>query len=394
MTSNGRTLRLIERRSVVRRLPRADVADLLTRFRHVVEVVPDLTPGRYRLTARGWVGSFRTANRAWEVRPKVGWDRLDFLSATPKSPGGSVAGSVIDGPNGLLSFLAERLARFMADRAAVGLVRGYAERSERSATVRGRIDLPELARTPFAPPDQLPVVVDDFTADVPWNRLPLAVARTMLARPGLSAAARGALTAAAESFVGVSDQSPASLDLPDDARLGQYRELFDWCRLVLVAPGPVGGDGQAFLVNLEHLFQTHVTNLLGSSPQISRGWSVRAQRPVRIASVDGRSDLELIPDIVIHDPGGTPVGVWDIKWKPVLSAGPDPADVQQVFGYAAAIGARIAGLIYPGRRFTARRYDAPGGQVQLHVVTVRTTRHPERAADPGRRLARLVFRRR
>lgn len=147
MTGSGRTVRLVERRTAVRRLPRADVADLLARFRHVVEITPDAAPGRYRLTARSWVGTFRTANRVWEVRPKAGWEQLAFLDRFDARAGGSTTRDLIDGPTGLLSFFANRLAVLMADRAAAGLIRGYARQSGWSATVRGRLDMAELART-------------------------------------------------------------------------------------------------------------------------------------------------------------------------------------------------------------------------------------------------------
>ena len=60
-----RTITLTERRSAVRRLPRADADDLARHFRHVVDVTPTFDRGVYRLTARGYVGTFRTANVRW-----------------------------------------------------------------------------------------------------------------------------------------------------------------------------------------------------------------------------------------------------------------------------------------------------------------------------------------
>ncbi|MFO0849112.1 MAG: hypothetical protein U0871_11250 [Gemmataceae bacterium] len=393
MTGNGRTVRLVERRTAVRRLPRADVTDLLTRFRHVVEVTPDAAPGRYRLTARGWVGSFRTANRVWEVRPKAGWEQLAFLDRFDGSSVGSAARDMIDGPTGLLSFFATRLAVLMADRAAAGLVRGYSSRSEWATTLRGRLDLAELARAPSAPPGQLPVEYDDFTADVPWNQYPLTVARTLLARPGLQPTARAALSAAADSFGGVNGLEAGSPDLPNDPRLAAYRDLFDWCRLISATSAGAAGANQPFLINLEHLFQTHVERLLRTSPRAATHWSVQAQRPLLMKACDGRGpDLTLIPDLVVYGLDNEPVGAWDVKWKPLRPGGPDPADVQQVLGYATAVGAGVAGLIYPGRRFTVRRYATPGERVRLYLVTHRTAGEPVQLRVSADRLARLILR--
>lgn len=393
MTDKGRTVRLVERRTAVYRLPRADVADLLEDFRHLVEITPDVTPGRYRLTARGWVGSFRTTNRVWEVRPKLGWEQLSFLDRFDVRLGDSADGIPIDGPAGLFSFFATRLAALMSERAAAGLVRGYARRSEWATTVRGRLDTAELARSPAAPKDRLPVEFDDFTVDVTWNQYPLAVARSLLARPGLQPTARAALSVAADSFAGVSDQEAGSPTWPDDPRLEAYRELFAWCRLIVSATTGVAGPDHVFLANLEHLFQSHIENVLGDRSRANDHRSARFQRTVRLESCTGvRSDLTLIPDLTVCGPYGEPSGVWDIKWKPLWPGGPDPADVQQVLGYAAAVGVSAAGLVYPGRRFTVHRYATPSGRVQLYLVTHRTVGDPAKLRTSADRLARLILR--
>lgn len=322
-------------------------------------------------------------------------EQLAFLDRFDARAGGSTTRDLIDGPTGLLSFFANRLAVLMADRAAAGLIRGYARQSGWSATVRGRLDMAELARAPSAPPGQLPVEYDDFTADVPWNQYPLAVARSLLAQPGLQPTARAALSAAADSFVGVSGQKEGSPDLPDDPRLLPYRELFAWCRLIAADATETAGDDRPFLVNLEHLFQTHLENVLVASARAGDRRSVRSQHPVRLEPCDGRSpDLTLIPDLVVYGPDDRPAGVWDAKWKSLWPGGPDPADVQQVLGYAAAVGAGITGLIYPGRRFTVRRYATPGDWVRLFLVTHRTAGDPARLRASADRLTRLILRNR
>lgn len=381
----GVTVRLVERRSVVRRLPRADVGELVARFRHVVEVTPTLNAGRYRLTARGWAGTFHTANRTWEVEPKVGWQQVGLLingSVADDSDNGETGP---DGSSGLLSLLAGRLAGLMAERSRAGLIRGYAERADESATVRGRIDFPELARRPLAGGERLPQVVDEFTADVPWNQYPLTVARQLLARPGLSPVVRSSLAKTADGFAGVSDQTPTLPSLSPDPRLIPYQPLFAWCRLIQSTSG--SGDGSPFLLNLEQLFQTHITSLLLSHPHAA----VRPQGTVRLTPLTpDDAELELVPDLLIDGPDGQPQAVWDVKWKRLSSVGPDPADVHQVLGYAAAVGGRVAGLIYPGRRFTAREYATPGGRVRLRVLTARTAGTPGQLRRAADRLVRAV----
>ena len=100
----------------------------------------------------------------------------------------------------------------------------------------------------------------------------------------------------------------------------------------------------------------------------------------------------LRPDLLARDPQGRPASVWDVKWKSLTAAGPDAADVHQVLGYAAALGLRAAGLVYPGRRFAVGTYTASGSPVALRIVRLRLVGPPERCERAVAKLARLVAR--
>ncbi len=365
-----RRIRLVERRTEVRRLPRADAAALSTDWPHVVEVLPTADRGRYRLTARGWVGTFATPNCVWEVTPKLGWEAAARLLAV---------GRIGDADLGreLRSALAGQLADLLAERSAAGLARGYAERPEHAAFVRGRID--------FAATFQRSAVgftqaVDEFTADQPWNGWPLAVAGRLLAGP-LDPTTRTALQAAADGFTGVRPHPtpPAAFS---DPRLAGYRPLLAWCRQIEVALD------HGLLLNLERLFESHLEHLL-ATPLAGR--SVVPQHPLLLRGPAGRPTVEMRPDLLVLDAHSRPAAVWDVKWKPLLAAGPHPDDLHQALGYAAALGVRAAGLIYPGRRFTRIRYDTPAG-VTVTVATCRLTGCAERVARAADQLRRLVLR--
>ena len=62
-------------------------------------------------------------------------------------------------------------------------------------------------------------------------------------------------------------------------------------------------------------------------------------------------------------------------------------DVYQALAYAAVLGLPTAGLVYPGRRFTAHTYTAPGSTIRLQVVRLRLV---GRAAQRDRSLSRLA----
>lgn len=373
-----RTIRLTERRSMVCRLPRADAAALVADWRHVVEVAPTADPDRYRVTARGWAGSFRTPGRAWEVVPKLGWAAVRRLSDGVPAGGGD------DTPNpaALRSVLADRLAGLMAERATAGLVRGYAEAPEHSAVVRGRIDLPATARLRAGGQAGFAQVVDEFTADQPWNGWPLGVARQLLDGP-LDVATRAVLTTAADRFGDIRPRGAADRAAwASDLRLAAYRPLHDWCGVVSRA---LAGGG--LLLHLERLFEDHLGRLLAVS---HRGRRAVVHRPVALRTVGLTPAVEFRPDLTVLDPADRPLAVWDAKWKR-LGPTPDPADLHQVLGYAAMLGVRSAGLVYPGRRFSAVRYNAPSG-VTVTVATCRLTGDEGRVRRAADRLRRLVLR--
>lgn len=364
-----RTVRLVERRTAVRPLPRADAAAVAADWSHAVELAPTADRGRYRLTARGWAGTFRTPGRVWEVAPKLGWEAAGRLLGEPAVGDGTGWGG-----DGLRAALARRLATLMTERAAAGLVRGYAEGRERSPTVRGRIDFPaEARRGPAAV--GFAQVIDEFTAALPWNGWPVHVAGRLLDGP-LPIDARSALSAAVEAF-GVppsSDPGPPSAD----PRLAPYRPLLGWCRLVEEALA-----GGAVLVNLDRLFEQHVARLAGPAAV--------SQRPLPLRGTGPLPAVELRPDLTVCNAAGKPAAVWDAKWKPLTAAGPHPTDLHQVLGYAAALGVRSAGLVYPGRRFAAGRYRTPGG-VTVTVATCRLTGTPVAVRAAEAKLRRLLVR--
>lgn len=367
-----RAVVLVERRPVERRVPRRDAAELAARFGHVVAVEPAPGRGRYRLTPRGYAGWFETATVRWVVRPKLAWANLARLLGTPSvSPATAF-------PDRFAALVADRLAALMRERAAAGLHREYREHREESATVRGRIDFAELARRSGPPGAAFPLVVSDLSADSPWNRVPVAAARRVLAVPGLAAESRANLAAAAETFAaGVGDgaDSRELAGLTFTPATEPYRPLIGWCRVAL-------GDG-GLLVNLEHAFEEYVARVLGTpgNPAIDRHPDLRL-------TCDAGPAVRLVPDFVVRR-GDNPVAVWDAKWKRLTAAGPDPADVQQVLGYAAVLGVRDAGLVYPGRQSGVVTFSGGAG-VRLRVVKLRVSGPDAACERAAARLRRTV----
>lgn len=365
-------LTLTERRPVVRALPRAAAAALADRFPHVVEVVPTFDRRRYKLTARGYVGFMTVEGLTLELRPKWPWDRVRSLFSPLPTVGEGLGarGTIVD-------LFAHRLAALMLARAAAGLLHDYAEMETTDSHVRGRIDLPKQARSGWRQPGLFDQVVDEFTPDVAWNRVPKAAAGRLLGGPGLTADTREALSRAVAAFAGVGDGPVSAAEragLRFDARTEPYRDLLGWCDLL---------DADQVLVSLERAFEGYVTRLFTEA--VGAG-NVRVQHGVELCGGTNhpRFPVTLTPDLTAVR-GGTPVSVWDAKWK---RPEPAAADLHQVAAYAALLGVRHCGLVYPGRRFRLDTVRAAASPLAVHLLRLPLTDDPVRARKTVGRLRR------
>jgi 5-methylcytosine-specific restriction enzyme subunit McrC len=361
-----RTLVLTERVPLVCRLAPADVNFLLDAHRGHLRVTPTRRRHRYRLVAAGRVGVVVTPGCRLVIRPKVPLASLFFM-LDPDAPLPADADAVTAETGGeVLNFLAGQLARRMAERAAAGLHCGYAERAECGPLLQGRLDVAAQLREPRK--EQLHSRYDDFTADLPCNRLPRAAAEAALASPFVGDAARAALGRALAGFAGVTPDPAAAV--PGRLPSG-YGPLLDLARLLLdgLRPGEASGPtpAPAFLLDLECVFERYVAS--GVSDALGGDVQVQPLVPVTRPAA-GRPDVVMRPDLVIER-GGRTACVADTKWKRLRRAGPEPADLYQVIAYAAAFAAGRVVLVFPGRRDRARRYELAAADVAVEVRTLR-----------------------
>ena len=376
----GRTLVLTERVPLVCRLAPADVDFLLDAHRGHLRITPTRQRHHYRLVAAGRVGVVVTPGCRLVVRPKVPLASLFFM-LDPDAPLPADADAVTPEAGGeVLDFLAGRLARRMAERAAAGLHRGYAEHAACGPFLQGRLDLAAQLREPRK--DRLHSRPDDLTADVPPNRLPRAAAEAALNSPLVGDAARSALRRALADFAGVrADPVVLGESYPEG-----YGPLLDLARLVLdgLRPGEASGPtpAPAFLLDTERVFERYVA----SGVRDALGDDVRVQPRVAVARAAGLPDVVLRPDLLIERDGRA-VCVADTKWKRPGRSGPEPADLHQALAYATALAADRVVLVYPGRRDRAARYELAVADV---AVEVRTLRVVGPAADCRRSLRRLA----
>jgi 5-methylcytosine-specific restriction enzyme subunit McrC len=391
-----RTLFLRERIPRECRMSRADVDLLLAEHRPHVELVPTHRRGRYRLTATGHVGTIVLPTRRLVIRPKIPLANLFHLldPANPPPVIDDRAETVIGAE--ALDFLAGRLARLLAERAAAGLHRGYAERSERGPFLQGRPDVAAQVREGTRK-DALHCHFEEFTADVPCNRVPKAVAELVLRSPLAGERARSLVRQALDGFDGIQAAAlgPDSFAQAEPGRLTEaYRPLFDLCRLLADGLAPAGREGAtacpAFLIDMERVFEGYVTRGIMEAFAGRDRYRVDVQpRHVANRPVAGQPDIHLRPDMVLARDGRAEVVV-DAKWKDLAGSPLVTDDIYQVLAYCTALGVGRGVLVYPGRRHRAWDYEMTGTPIRLTVRTVRVVGDREACARSLRRLGRAL----
>ena len=138
--------------------------------------------GLWKILPCGPVGAVQVGDLLVEVKPKakVGLGRLLFLLGYARDPGfrpEDVAGLE---DSDLFSALAESLARQVLGALSRGVHSGYVTVDEALRTVRGRIRVgDQMSRRPgmLIP---LEVTYDDFTVDIPENRILRSALRLMM----------------------------------------------------------------------------------------------------------------------------------------------------------------------------------------------------------------------
>jgi 5-methylcytosine-specific restriction enzyme subunit McrC len=394
--SQPRTLILTERRPHIARLAPVDVAFLLEHYRSQLEVLPTGRRDRFRLTALGCVGVLVAPTCRFVIRPKIPlvnvFAMLDPLADVPVTkdritpmPGTEA-----------LDFLVGQLTRRMAEQVTKGLHRAYREHREKGTVLHGRLDLPAQLRETPGRKEQLHSQYDDLSVDVPCNRAVRATAEALLACPLLDTEVGAALRRALAGFENVISVplSPLLWEAITAERLPEeYRPLLDLCRLLADSQTLSNESGPAlapsFLLDMERVFETHVTRGIVEAFALSRNHTVTVQvtRTVNEPDVD-QPDILMRPDLTIDREGRT-VLVIDAKWKK-LPATAETADLYQVLAYGTALGAEGVALVYPGRCWSIREYRFTHTPLWLLICTLQVGGTRETCIRSVRRLARRV----
>lgn len=328
------------------------------------------TGDQWQLTPQGWVGLVPlTRALTLALAPRVplsnlfgmlayAWDLRSFHLLAGLTHSTTIA----DFTDQLAAILAQRVLALMQQ----GPYQSYEPRMERRAALRGRLDLPALARAPWQA--TLPCRFAEQTVDCAENRVLLWTLHRILqadwCAPRVAATVRLAQRRLRQSVTLV-PCTAADLDGWAYHRLNAaYRPLHTLCRFILQHSGPALVEGDApmipFLVNMARLFEAFVAAWLAA--HLPEPLTLRAQEPIPIPE----SALTFIADgVICARATGTPLCVFDTKYT--TPAEPATDDVAQVVAYAHALHCPRAVLIYPAP--LARPLSAWVGDTQVQSAT-------------------------
>jgi 5-methylcytosine-specific restriction enzyme subunit McrC len=347
----------------------SDVAAALARS-GVVSVAPR-GARRWLLTAGDKVGAAKVAGVELHIRPKMPIARLFFLLGYARNPRGWREEDVLAGAEEDLVPAMARAFERQADRAVRrGLLQGYRTVEDSLPVLRGRLRATDQMRRRFGLPIPLEVRYDDFTIDIPENRLLLAATRRLLRLPRVPLETRHRLRRLAIRFADVTPLAPGE-PRPTwrPSRLNsRYQNVLHLAEIILAGGSTdLGGDDIAvsgFLLDMWRVFEDFTTVALGEALR-GRGGRTALQGSHHF---DDRAEVVIRPDLVWYR-GDRPSAVLDAKYKWHKGTSAPNADLFQMLAYCTVFGLDQGHLLYAsGRGARVHTVRRSGIEIRQHAL--------------------------
>ncbi|MGC4862849.1 McrC family protein [Micromonospora sp. DT41] len=350
--------------------------------------------GQWKIKAGRKVGAIRVGNLEVEVTPKVGLANMLFFLGYATNPGfrpEDVAGVPTAG---LWPALATSLIRYTRRALASGPLHGYATVDDTLPLVRGRIRFGDHAAARPGVPLPVEVRYDDYSNDVPENRLLRTAVQRMLTVPRLRDADQADLTELDARLAGVR-VLPQGAPLPvwRPSRLNaRYAPALRLSELIVQHCSADPGDGRyaiaAFVVNMEKVFEAFIGVALREALSTYGG---HTEAPGRWTLDIGQS-IRIEPD-VLHIIDGRPVAVFDAKYKIEPGAGkPTNPDVYQMLAYCTALNLRCGWILYAQGTESATTWRARNTNTNIGYRPLDLRQPPEQLLKDVRHLADRAMR--
>ena len=343
-------------------------------------------PSPYRLGAwqigpAGKVGAARVGGIEIHIKPKVPVARLLFLVgyaeyAAVWRPETVPVAEAAD----LIPAVAQALWRQTERATHQGLLPGYILVEESSQVLRGRFRESEQLRRHHGLPLPLEIQYDEFTIDIPENRILRTACERMLAVPRVDAESQRMLRRLLRDFSDVTSLHRGE-QIPgwQATRLNvRYHAALRLAELVLRATSVEHGSGtvavNGFLLDMPRLFEDFVTVALREVLVSAYGGRVDDQDQNHF---DEAGQVRLRPDIVWKIRGSA-VAVIDAKYKAEKPAGYPNADLYQLLAYCTVLGLHSGHLVYAKGSEKPARHVVYRSGIEIFCHAVDLDQRPDR----------------
>lgn len=373
--------------AVVRRLSGGQVAALAAAG-DLVTLAP-ASPGMWRVSGNRKVGAAVCGQGADTVRvrikPKLPVERLLFLAGFARDP--AIWRDMplsADRDAGLEAVFARLYARAAQRALGRGILQGYTTVSEEDTVVRGRIDSAAQIRR-HGLPIPVSVVYDDFTTDIPENRILLTAVRRCAFLAGLDHGTHTTLRRLENNLAGVR-VLPFGTPRPpwQPTRLNAHcHQALRLAELILDAttPDPLRA-GQAsvggFVLDMAVVFEDFLTRAF---EEALRRHDHRLEAQQSRHRLDVANRVTLRPDMSVYHRGGI-VSVIDAKYKVLAAGRPSNEDLYQLTAYCTALGIGRGHLVYASGTPEVTRHE-------IRRTSISVTAH---ALDLGAPVPQLLAR--
>ena len=339
-------------------------------LRHLAQRRLTILPGdalnSWRVKASSYVGTIVTPDVRILIKPKIETANLFYLleaGGQPLDVGPAVFDYETTGD--LIPSFATFYVRHLETALTRGVPRAYRETQERLAGIRGRVDLPAQLRLAGLP---LPAECrfDEYTADIPLNRILRGAAVRLLRLPGVTIPTRQALQRLAAQLGEADLPTPADLQARTMfTRLTEHcRPAEHLARMVLGASSlldAVGATGAAvFLIDMNKAFEDFVASRL--TRYLAGQLIVHTQRSEWL---DTDECVKIRPDVIFERQRGTVAYIADSKYKITDDGYGRDADYYQMLAYTSALNVPEGMLIYC-------HYDGTAPPTNISVLNLGT----------------------
>ena len=337
----------------------------------------DQPPDSWKLVTDSRVGVLDHGDWGLRVVPRLAVPKVMFLLGYAADPRGWRSSIAMFGrERDFFSAIASGFAHHAHRALEPAPLRGYVTVDEQSPALRGRLRVADqMARTLPLP---LEITYDDYTIDIPENRVLRGAAELLLRVRRVPEPARKRLLRIRATL---EDVEPASgpTEAPEITRLNEsYAPALRLAELILTSASITTERGEitsvAFVFDMNKVFEDFLSTAL-TDAMARYGGAVQLQYNRRY--LDHEQALRLKPDITWWKRGRVRAIV-DAKYKRLVDVRFPNADAYQMLAYCTAFGLPQGFLVYARdaeQRSRLHHIEAAGTVIKVRAVNVE--RQPE-----------------